>query len=375
MYTLLIFFFVLAIVISFFCSLWEAVLLSITPSFVQVKLKEGHSLGSQLQAFKEDIDRPLAAILTLNTISHTVGAIGVGNQAAKIWSDANPLITGLVVPVAMTLAILILSELIPKTLGATYWKRLVPFTVRSLRLIITLLWPLVWFSQFLTKALKQDESMTVFSRSDFLAMAEIGADEGVFDQQESRFIHNLLHFEKVFVKDCMTPRTVVVSADETHSISDFQAANPDLHFSRIPCHETGNRDHVTGYFLKTDMLTHVIKQNDDTPIKAIRRDIMVVEETVPIQQIFDRLLERREHIALVVDQFGGMAGIVTMEDVIETLLGMEIVDEVDHSADMRSYAREKWESRAKQKGLHLESPMNDDQVPSNDPADRLPPEQ
>ena len=374
MYTMLIFFFVLAIVISFLCSPWEAVLLSITPSYVQVKVKEGHSLGSKLQAFKEDIDRPLAAILTLNTISHTVGAIGVGNQAAKIWSDANPLITGLLVPVIMTLAILILSELIPKTIGATYWQRLVPFTVRSLNFIITLLLPLVWFSQFLTKALKKDEEMTVFSRSDFLTMAEIGVDEGVFDQQESMFIHNMLHFDEVSVKDCMTPRTVVVSADETQSIGDFQAANPDLRFSRIPCHETGNKDHVTGFFLKNDMLTHVIEQKGGTPIEGIRRDIMVVEEAVSIQQIFDQLLERREHIALVVDQFGGMAGIVTMEDIIETLLGMEIVDEVDHSEDMRSYAREKWKSRDRRKDLQLDTQLQDDQAQSNDFSDRQPSE-
>jgi CBS domain containing-hemolysin-like protein len=351
MYSLLILFFVLAIAISFLCSLWEAVLLSVTPSYAQVKLKEGHPLGRHLQAFKEDIDRPLAAILTLNTIAHTVGAIGVGDQAAKIWSDANALITGLLIPATMTLAILILSELIPKTLGATYWQRLAPFTVRSLKVVITLLWPLVWFSQLLTRALKHDESMTVFSRSDFVAMAEIGADQGVFEQQESRFIYNLLHLGNVRAADCMTPRTVVAAADETLSLSAFVAAHPDLRFSRIPCHESGNKDHVTGYFLKSEALTRVVSQQGETPIETIRKDILVVSEGTSIQDVFNRFLEKREHIALVVDEFGGMAGVVTMEDVFETLLGIEILDESDRAADMRALARKNWETRARRKGL------------------------
>ena len=209
MYTLLIAFFLIAIVTSFLCSLWEAVLLSITPSYAQIKMQEGGQLGKRLQRFKEDIDRPLAAILTLNTIAHTVGAIGVGDQASKIWADANPIITGLVVPVVMTLAILILSELIPKTLGANYWKELTPFTARSLTLIIRLLAPLVWFSQLITKALKKKEVGSAFTRSDFLAMADIGARHGIFEQHETDIITNLLRFRSVCARDVMTPSTVV----------------------------------------------------------------------------------------------------------------------------------------------------------------------
>ena len=192
MYTLLIVFFLIAILTSFLCSMWEAVLLSITPSFAQIKVQEGGALGKQLQVFKKDIDRPLAAILTLNTIAHTVGAIGVGDQASKIWSDASPMITGLVVPALMTLAILVLSELIPKTLGANYWKELTPFTARSLVFIIKLLGPLVWFSQLVTRLLKKDEVDSAFTRKDFLAMAALQYVVQVIDSEHKKDISPIL---------------------------------------------------------------------------------------------------------------------------------------------------------------------------------------
>ena len=188
MISLLLLFFAIAIVVSFLCSLWEAVLLSITPAYAQIQLQKGNRLGHRLQTFKEDIDRPLAAILTLNTIAHTAGAIGVGDQASKIWFDAHPLITGLVVPATMTLAILVLSELIPKTLGANHWQSLAPMTARSLIGIIRLLGPLVWFCQRITSKLKKKDVLCAFSRSDSSAMADIGAQDGIFEQQESEII-------------------------------------------------------------------------------------------------------------------------------------------------------------------------------------------
>ena len=351
MYALLIAFFLVAIVISFLCSLWEAVLLSITPSYAQIKVQEGGSLGRRLQAFKENIDRPLAAILTLNTIAHTVGAIGVGDQAGKIWSDANPLITNLGIPVLMTLAILVLSELIPKTLGANYWRELAPFTARSLALIIKLLAPLVWFSQFVTKALKKDEEGSAFTRKDFLAMADIGARHGVFEQQESEIIGNLLRFHSVLASDVMTPRTVVKAASARQSIREFAGQNPDLRFSRIPLFENDSHDQVIGYLLKDDLLARMVDGDPDAELHTLKRDIITVAEDYPIIDLFNRFLGTREHIALVMGAFGGMAGIVTMEDVIETLIGVEIVDESDQTADMRALARENWQRRASRLGL------------------------
>ena len=354
MLSLLITFFLVAIVTSFLCSLWEAVLLSITPSYAQIQFNRGGRLGRLLQSFKDDIDRPLAAILTLNTIAHTAGAIGVGDQAAKIWADANPLITGLLVPVVMTLAILVLSELIPKTLGANYWQELAPFTVRSLAWVIRLLGPLVWFSRLLTRALKKDDVGSAFTRSDFLAMADIGAKHGVFEQRELDIINNLLRFRAVRVGDVMTPRTVVEAAAAEQTVAGFMDQRRGLRFSRIPLYEGDRKDHVIGYALKDEMLSRMVEGGGDVPLVTLRRDILAVDPELPIIEMLSRFLVEREHIALVVDEFGGMAGIVTMEDVIETLLGAEIVDEMDHTPDMRVLARRTWARRATRLGLAVE---------------------
>lgn len=351
MYNLLITFFTLAIVVSFLCSLLEAVLLSITPSFAQLKLQEGGLIGRQLEIFKSNIDRPLAAILTLNTIAHTVGAIGVGEQAAKIWEDTNPMITGVVVPTVMVLGILILSEIIPKTIGANHWQKLVPFTVSTLRVIIFLLYPFVWLSQIITRTLTKDKTQSVFSHSEFLAMAEIGVTEGIVERQDSEIIGNLLRMHEVRARDIMTPRTVVRLAPEKQSIKEFYKSAGVLPFSRIPLHEGEIKEHISGYFLKSELLEILVHGKGDQLLDSIKRDITVVHESFPISDLFDRFLEQREHIALVVDEYGGMSGIVTMEDVMETLLGIEITDESDNNVDMQALARKKWEQRALRLGL------------------------
>ncbi|MGB5290618.1 MAG: hemolysin family protein [Lysobacterales bacterium] len=361
MYNLLIIFSTLAIVASFLCSLLEAVLLSITPSYAQLKLQQGGPIGKQLEKFKSNIDRPLAAILTLNTIAHTVGAIGVGDQAAKIWTDTNPLMTGVVVPTAMVLAILILSEIIPKTLGANHWQKLVPFTVATLNVIIFALYPLVWVSQIITRTLKKDKSQSIFSHSEFLAMAEIGVTEGIVEKQDSDIIRNLLRMQKVRVRDIMTPRTVVRLASENQTIKEFYKLAGTLPFSRIPLYEGGESEHISGYFLKSELLESLVQGNGDELLSTIKRVIPVVHESLSLKGMFDHFLEKREHIALVVDEYGGMAGIVTMEDVMETLLGMEITDESDPAVDMQSLARKNWEKRARRIGLigeDAESPVS-----------------
>jgi len=340
MYTLLIVFLLVSIIFSFLCSIWEAVLLSITPSFTQQKLQQGGELGTTLQEFKENIDRPLAAILTLNTIAHTVGAIGVGAQATKIWGAS--FMSTAIVPVVMTLAILLLSEIIPKTIGANYWRELAGFTVKCLKIVMWVLAPLVFISQIITKALKKDKEASVFSRADFGAMAELGSQQGVFDEGET-----------IFAKDVMTPRTVMVSAEQATSISDFHDAHPNLRFSRIPVYE-GSQDQVTGYVLKDQVLTALVADKGGDALSGIRREILAVPESYPIPDLFSHFTDKREHVAIVVDEFGGTAGIVTMEDVIETLLGLEIVDEQDNAADMQALARKQWEVRARNVGL-LES--------------------
>jgi len=351
MYDLLIIFFLLAILVSFLCSLLEAVLLSITPSYTQVKLREGGPLGKKLESFKSNIDQPLAAILTLNTVAHTLGAIGVGDQSARIWADTNPMITSVGIPTIMILGILILSEIIPKTLGANQWQKLVPFTVNTLEIIIFLLYPLVWVSQIITSKLKKDKSQSVFSHSEFLAMAEIGVTEGVVEQQDSEIIGNLLQMVKVQAKDIMTPRTVVRVASEEQTIQDFYNSSRELPFSRIPLFEGDVNEHISGYFLKAELLENLVQGNGALVLGSIKRDITVLPQNLPISDLFNHFLKKREHIVLVVDEYGGMAGIVTMEDVMETLLGMEITDESDSTIDMQALARKNWQKRARRIGL------------------------
>lgn len=344
----LIAFLLVSIVFSFLCSVWEAVLLSVTPSFTQMQIQEGSELGKTLKSFKDNIDRPLAAILTLNTIAHTVGAIGVGAQATKIWGES--IIGSVVVPVVMTLAILILSEIIPKTIGANYWKELANFTVRSLKLVMFLLGPLVFISQLITKALKKDKGASVLSRADFGAMTELGSEQGLFDEGETNILRNLLRFKTICAENVMTPRTVMIAADEEFTIRQFHDAHPELRFSRIPLFKT-SADHITGYVLKDRVLQELIKGNEDQPLSTIRRHALAVKGDCPIPELFNHFTDKREHMAIVLDEFGGTAGIVTMEDVIETLLGLEIVDERDNVPDMQRLAREQWEARARYLGL------------------------
>jgi len=348
MYTLLIVFLLVSIIFSFLCSIWEAVLLSITPSYAQMQLQQGGDIGKTLQVFKENIDRPLAAILTLNTIAHTVGAIGVGAQATKIWGAS--FMSTAVVPVLMTLAILLLSEIIPKTIGANYWRELTSFTVRCLRIIMWVLAPLVFISQIITRALKKDKEASVLSRADFGAMAELGSQQGVFDEGESNILRNLLRFNTIYAKNIMTPRIVMITADQTQSIQAFHEQHPNLRFSRIPVYE-GSQDHITGYVLKDNVLKQIVDGKGADALATIRREVLVVKESFPIPELFSHFTAKREHIAVVVDDFGGTAGLVSMEDVIETLLGLEIVDEQDNATDMQALARKQWEERARSIGL------------------------
>ena len=350
-------FFFASILFSFLCSILEAVLLSITPAFVGIQEQTDSHIAADLVRFKDDIDRPLAAILTLNTIAHTVGAIGVGSQAALIFGESMLEIAG--VPIIslealiaglMTLAILIFSEVIPKTIGANNWEALTPFTIASLKIMLVVLAPLVWTSQYITRHLKKDKDKPVLSRTDFLAMAKLGTESGVLEESEQTIIHNLLRFSKVLVKDVMTPRIVVNTASEEITVREFQNVNSNLPHSRIPVYREKN-DNITGYVLRDDILLNLAETQDHILLKALRRDIVVVHRTVPIPDLLDTFLIKKEHMALVVDEFGGMEGIVTMEDIIETLLGLEIVDESDNEADMQALARSNWERRAKRLGI------------------------
>ena len=357
--TLLISFFLLSIIVSFLCSIWEAVLLSVTPSYVKTKEKEDPRVGKLLADLKGNIDRPLSAILTLNTIAHTVGAIGVGAQAGKIYGEHEidflniNLTYESIIAALMTLAILFLSEIIPKTLGANNWKTLAPLTARSMKGLIWILMPFVWLSNKLTRVMKRDKERSVFSKQDFAALADVLGESGSIRQEEYKLIKNVLRFDQLTPRDVMTPRTVMYMADENQTLKKFHKQSQPLVFSRIPLYQD-NPDKITGLLLKNDMLEHLIDGKSDAKLRSIKREITMVPETMPLRKIFEKLTAKRAHLAVILDEYGGILGLVTIEDIIETLLGLEIMDETDAISDLQKYARQKWEERAKKMGIIVE---------------------
>ncbi|MFX0555923.1 CNNM domain-containing protein [Maribacter sp. CXY002] len=368
---LLLFYALISIFFSFLCSILEAVLLSISPTFLNVKKREGKAYATTLEDLKKDVDKPLIAILTLNTIAHTVGAILVGVQAkvayVEIYGTAKRSILGVeftedlmvgVVSTIMTILILVASEIIPKTIGATYWRQLSNFTAKTLKIMVLGLkyTGLLWVLQLFTKLVGgKGHHGSVLSREDFTAMTDMAHEEGVFEKSESTIIKNLLRFDEVLVKDIMTPRAVMKIAPSDKTIRSFFEDNPKLRYSRIPVYKD-KMDNITGFVLKDNVYEEIINDNGDMPLQEIQRDILITRRSTPIPKLFDIFVAKREHIALVVDEYGSVAGIVTMEDVIETLLGLEIMDESDNVADLQLLARKNWENRAKQSGVIESAP-------------------
>jgi len=250
----------------------------------------------------------------------------------------------------MTLAILILSEVIPKTIGANNWEKLTPLTVQLIKVLLFLLAPLIWITQSITRNLKKEKNKPVLSRTDFSVMTDLGKETGVLKENEQKIIQNLLRFSRVLVKDIMTPRIVVVASDESMTVEEFHDEHEKLPFSRIPVYKDDS-DSITGLVLKDDILLKLVEDEHTKPLKEIKRNIIIVHASLPIPDLLDMFINKKEHMALVVDEFGGMEGIVTMEDIIETLLGLEIVDESDNTEDMQALARKNWERRAKRMGI------------------------
>lgn len=348
---LLLFYGVISIFFSFLCSILEAVLLSVTPTFINLKKQEGKAFAENLENLKKDVDRPLIAILTLNTIAHTVGAILVGKEAEGLYGSGDGYGV-FIVSAVMTILILVASEIIPKTIGATYWKSLAGFTTTALNfLIFPLKWTgLLWVMQLTTKLIGGKGHGSVLSREGFLVMADMAHEEGVFEGNESRIIKNLLTFKEVFAKNVMTPRTVMQSENENTTVEDFFNRNMNLRFSRIPVYSE-TEDNIKGLVLKDEIFKEMALGNGSKKLIELKRDIIIVDRNLPIPTLFEQLVETRNHMALVVDEYGSVSGIVTMEDVIETLLGMEIMDESDNVSDLQNLARKSWEARAKKLGI------------------------
>ncbi|MPQ47179.1 DUF21 domain-containing protein [Marinifilum sp. N1E240] len=337
---LLFFYLFIALFISFLCSILESVLLSTPISFLNVKIDEGSKKASVFLKLKDNVERPLAAILSLNTIAHTIGAAGVGAEATKLFGE----VYFGVVSAVLTLLILIFSEIIPKTIGAIYWRKLAILSGIVIQSMVILTYPLVLFTTYLSKIIASKQEEASISREEISAMAKIGTEEGVFEEKENRIIQNLIRLKSINVTDIMTPRVVVTVADENMSLKEFLKNKEYLYYSRIPIY-SGNKDNITGYVFRQKIFEELAEGKNDVLLKEISREIVIISEFQTLLNTWDKLLNNKEHIALVVDEYGGMDGIVTMEDIIETLLGLEIVDEHDKVVDMQQYARERWKER------------------------------
>lgn len=348
---LLVFYVLVALVVSFLCSIAEAVLLSITPSFIENEKSKHPERAKLLKRLKQDdIDRSLAAILTLNTVAHTAGAIGAGAKASVVFGSAW---FGLFSAV-MTLMILYLTEIVPKTIGAVYWMKLVGPMSLFVRLIITLLYPLVWVSERLTKLIARDAKVHIFSRDEFLAMTRIGEQAGHLNDRESRIIQNLFRFNVLKAEDVMTPRTVLATLSEKLPLQEAIGFLHNIQFSRIPVYKE-TIDDITGFVLRDDVLLKNSQGQGGDTLASLKRSIPVVPNTMPLSLLFDALLEQRQHVAIVVNEYGGTEGLVTLEDLVETLIGAEITDELDKVEDMRVLARRLWKERVAALGLDIDT--------------------
>lgn len=332
--TLLIFFALVSILVSFLCSILEAALLSMTPSFIARMQREKPHTAAKLAKLKDNLDRPLAAILTLNTVAHTVGAAGVGAQVTALWGSAYLGIASAL----MTILILVFSEIIPKTMGATYWRQLAPMTVSTLNIMIISLKPFILMSELITRRIGKGHSHDIDMREEIIAMAHVAKDTDDIDEDESRVIRNILDLHNIKIKDIMTPRSVVYTVVPEMSIAEFEGIKDNIPFSRLPLLE---KEEFFGYIHKAEILNH----EGSTKLIDIAKPLAVYLPTQNAEHIFNEMLRTRNLMASIHDELGTWLGIVSMEDIIETILGREIVDETDTSIDMRETAREKWKKR------------------------------
>ncbi|MEM9468885.1 MAG: hemolysin family protein [Pseudomonadota bacterium] len=347
--TLLIFYLFLAVGVSFFCSISEAVILSVRPSYIAA-LEANKKRGAKvLKRLSDNLDRPLAAILTANTISHTMGAAGVGAQATIIFGNQY---LGLI-SALLTIVILVFSEIIPKTIGATYWKQLAPSFGVMIDWLIKALLPMVWLSEKLTKAMSGGKtSAFTFSRDEIKAMVEIGKEEGLFNKEEHKIFTNLIKIRQISVRSIMTPRTVIFSLQQDLTAQEFfknYGSNP---FSRIPVFRD-NQDDIIGYVLKVDLLAAQAEDNYDKKLYEFARDFVMLSDKATAFEAYNRLIYEKSHIALVIDEYGTVQGLLTLEDVVETIIGLEITDESDTVEDMQILAQNRWRKRAQSMGVEL----------------------
>jgi len=324
---LLLLFAITAIFISFICSIMEAVLLSITPAFIASY--PNPKMAKRMTLLNQQVDKPLAAILTLNTIAHTAGAAVVGAQASHIYGDSAIGIASAI----MTLFVLVFSEIIPKTLGANYWRQLAPSVTSSLTYLVWWLKPFVWMSELMTKLFKQKNDESHYMRSEIEAMAKLGLQSGALHKGESDIIQSLLHFRDISLREVMTPRAKVFRLHKDTTVKEYCKLHGSVPYSRILVFDK-NPDDIIGYVLKTDVMLANSRVKPEYRISKLLNSILIVSQTLSLPLLFNKLLTQRAHISLVVDEYGEVQGIITLEDVIEALLQVSILDERDiHPSD------------------------------------------
>lgn len=334
---LLLFFLFGAMCVSFLCSVLEATLMSTPISFATMREEEGYRPASRFLKYKQDSSRPIAAILSLNTIANTIGAAGVGSQTTALFGSQW---LGLVSAIT-TVLILVFSEIIPKTIGTNYWKSLMGFATLAIRILIVVMYPLVILIEYLTRLITPKEKEAAVSREEVSAMAKVAEETGELEEDESTLIQNVINMDEVTAGDIMTPRVVAAIASEKMTIKNFYKDKRFLHHSRIPVF-MDNDEYITGYILRMEALQLMAEDKYDVTLGDIRRDIATFSEDSTLDVVWDEMLSKDEQIAAVINEYGSFQGILTLEDVIETLLGSEIVDEQDTVRDMQQLAREKW---------------------------------
>ena len=332
---LIILYFLGALALSFLCSVLEAVLLSTPMSFISMKENQGNKTATLMKQYKNNVDRPVGAILSLNTIAHTIGSAGVGAESIKLFGEQY---FGIISAI-LTLLILVLSEIIPKTIGASYWRTLAMSATKIIRVLIFITYPLVLLSELITKVFTPKQHQISISRDEVSAMVDVGTTEGIFRESESKIIKSCIHLAKVKAREVMTPSIVVQSANMHLTIKEFYEQQ-EWNFSRIPVYDK-NKEYITGYVLKDVVLKALSDDKFQTRLSELMRPILSFKEDESLYQIWEKMLQQREHISIIVDEYDCLRGVVTMEDVIETMTGVEIVDEDDVAVDMRVVAKEK----------------------------------
>jgi CBS domain containing-hemolysin-like protein len=348
--TLLLIYLAIAIGVSFLCSVLEAVLLSVTPAFIESQLEPKPRRGRVLKDVKDNLDKSISSILILNTFAHTMGAAGVGAQATKVFGARWETL----IAVLLTLAILYLSEIIPKTLGATFWKQLALPSAQIIRWLVKLLYPLVWLSARLTDLFAKGSHPSAINREELAALAKLGARHGSLGSQEGELLENILKLREIRTASILTPRTVVSALDASLTVNEAMERMKEVPFTRMPVYQA-DLDTVVGQVLRPRILTAMLEGGQDKPLTDFMVPIKRVSAELRVPILLDLFIRRREHMFLVEDEYGQTAGIVTLEDAVETLLGREIMDESDTVEDMQELARARYRESLHEKNKPIKN--------------------